>query len=395
MTILSDGGLDVSRRSRRADGGLSLSAAICISLLVFGASAFVALLFRAQVGYLTDLGFSGFTVPDALSLEKSVYQVWAISWEHIPNIGTFLGVAILYFPITLWGGGYAVVANVAMLAISAAIFYLILDRITPAGRLTWSWLASIILVSSNLYIVACLFYPNKEIPLILLTTLGIWGLIYGKWPLVFISFFLCYWFRDGYALIMGMVLVVALSRRFAFVSGGLISCAFLILLFLAFPISDLSGVGASFQRNVEIGYLIAGDKFSALGDIVGYLARLLGNAFNLVVRPQMADVSGGIYMLGVGYWQFGIILLAGLLWSASNVLTRDISRGMTALVSIVVLLGISYGTFVQPRYMMPLIFPLTLGLSEGVFGRYVAITAAVLFPLMFLFAGMLPPLADG
>ncbi|MBN9332134.1 hypothetical protein [Devosia sp.] len=395
MTTLSDGGIDVSYRTHLADGRFSLPALFCISLLIFGVSAFVAFLLRSQAGNLADLGFSGLAVPDAFSLEQAVYQVWTTSWHHIPNLNTFFGVAVLYFPMTLWGSGYVVVANVAMLAVSVTVFYSILEHITPAERLNGSWLASIILVSTNLYLVACLFYPNKEVPLILLTTLALWGLIYGKWPLVMLLVLLCFWFRDGYALILGMVLVVALSRRFAFVSGGIISCSFLVLLFLAFPIADLSAVDASIQRNVEIGSLIAGDKFSALGDVAAYLARLVGNAFNLGLRPQIADVRGGIYLLGVGYWQFGIVLLAGLVWSARNVLTDDISRGITALVSIVVLLGISYGTFVQPRYMMPLIFPLTLGLSETVGARYLSIGAAVLLPLLFLFAGMLPPLADG
>ena len=394
MTVWSDHAIEQSQDSRATGRGLTLVAAFCLSLLVFCASAAVAFLLRTDWAQLAGLGFSGTSVPDALSLEKSVYVAWSNSWDNIPNIRTFLGTVIVYFPITLWGSGYAAFANVIMLAAAATLFYSILQRVVDRDRQTGIWLVAIALVSSNFYVIACIFYPNKEIPLILLSTLALWGLLYGKWPLVVVSIVLCYWFRDGYALIMAMVLVVALSRRFAFVSGGVISGLFLVLLFLAFPIADLSAVDASLQRNVQIGSLIAGDKFSAFGDIAAYLARLIGNAINLGLRPQMADVNGGINLLAIGYWQFGIILLGGLIWSARNVLTDDVSRGTTALVSIVVLLGISYGTFVQPRYMMPLIFPLTLGLSDSPLGRYIVIPAAILFPLLFLVAGVLPPLAD-
>ncbi|MBE7734523.1 hypothetical protein [Devosia faecipullorum] len=384
---------DVPRSNLRI-GHLSSTAAFLLALVAFGLSAFPALLLKTQWAQMAGLGFSGFTVPDAISLETSVHLAWTIGWQHIPNIRTFLGTVLVYFPVTVWGSVYAVTANVVMLAVAATLFHSILKRVVHEERQTGAWFIALSIVATNVYLIACLFYPNKEIPLILLTTAGLWGLLHGKWLLVMSAIFLSYWFRDGYALILGMVLIVALSRRFAFVSGGVISTFFLLLLFLAFPITDMSAVDASLQRNVQIGSVIAGDKFSALGDIAAYAARLVGNAVNLALRPQMADVRGGWYLLGFGYWQFGAVLLCGLMWSVRNALSNDVSRSMLALITIVVVLGVTYGTFVQPRYMMPLIFPLTLGLSDSLLGRYVGVPAAIFLPIVFAWGGMLPPLAE-
>jgi hypothetical protein len=378
---------------QKVESGLSPGAAFVLALIAFGFSALAALVLKTQWAQLADLGFSGFFVPDAIGLEKSVHLAWTAGWDRIPDIRTFAGTVLVYFPITLWGDTYAALVNVVMLATSASLFCSMLRRIVPRDRLFLTWFVATALVSTNLYIVSSIYFPNKEIPLILLTAVALWGLTYGKWLVAFAAIVLCYWFRDGYALIMGMVLVVALSRRFTFVSGGVIASLFLALLLLSFPISDLSSVDRSLQRNVEIGSRTIGDRFSAFGDMAAYVLRLVGNAFNLGLRPQMADIEGNVYLLGIGYWHFGIILIGGLIWSARNMLSSDIRRSILALAMIVALLGISYGTFVQPRYMMPLIFPLTLGLSESPLGRYVAIAAGLIFPVVFMLSDMLPPLA--
>lgn len=375
------------------DGRLASSAAFVIALVAFSFSALGAIWLGS--GQLAGLGFSGFAVPDAISLEKSVHLAWSVNWEQIPNIRTFLGTVLVYYPVIIFGDLYALFANVLLLSVSAVLFKSVICRLDTLNNPNRTWIVALILVASNVYIIGCLLYPNKEIPLIFLTTVVLIGLMSRRWYLAALAIFLTYWFRDGYALILSIVAIVVFFRRFTFVSGGIISALFLVLLFVAFPIQDFSGIDRSLQRNVAIGAVIAGDKFSALGDVAAYSVRLIGNALNLGLRPQMIDVRGGIYLLGVGYWQFGIILLAGLIWSAQNLLSSGIARGSLALVILTTLLGISYGTFVQPRYMMPLILPLSLGLSESRLGRYMAIPAAVTFPIIFLIIGGLPPLAGG
>lgn len=374
---------------------LTPSAAFVLALIGFSLTALLSYWLKHDANQLSSLGFSGFTVPDAVSINNSIYLAWTVGWREIPNINTFLGTVLLYYPVMVIGEVYPLIINPALMALSATLFYSTITRLDDLQDPVRVWIVALILVATNFYIVSCLAYPNKEVPLIFLTSAAIFGMVTGKWYLTALSLLLCYWFRDGYALILFMVTIVVLCRRFLFVSGGIIATAFLLLLFVAFPMQYFSSFGDALERNIAIGEVIAGDKFSAHGDLVAFIARLIGNALNLGLRPQMLDVQGGIYLLGVGYWQFGVILLAGLIWSARNLCSSSMARGTLALVIVVTLLGISYGSFVQPRYMMPLMFLLTLGLSESRLGRYVAIPAAVVFPIVFLIVGALPPLADG
>ncbi|WEK03794.1 MAG: hypothetical protein P0Y65_16600 [Candidatus Devosia phytovorans] len=379
--------------SARSGLRLSATASFFIALIVFGLAGLAAFWLTTGSGHLSALGFSGFTVPDAISLERSVHLAWRSNWSHIPNISTFLGTVLVYYPIILFGKAYALVANITLLALSAVLFNATLHRVAGSQYSGRIWLVALTMVSTNFYIISCLPYPNKEIPLIFLTSVNLLALVGGRWYLAGLSIFLSFWFRDGFALILGMVAVVLICRRFAFVSGGMIATLFLIMLLIAFPITELAGVDRTLQRNVEIGAEIAGDKFSALGDIIAYGSRLVGNAVNLGLRPQVVDVQGGLYLLGIGYWQFGIILLAGLIWGVKNIFSSNVAKGCLALTIMVSLLGISYGTFVQPRYMMPMIFLLTLGLSESWIGRFVVVPVAVAMPILFMLMGGLPPLA--
>lgn len=375
---------------------LSSSAAFILALIAFGLSGGVSLWLGASSPYLLRLGFSGFVVPDAISLEKSVHLAWTSDWSDIPNVRTFMGTVLIYYPTTLFGDAYALAANVTLLALAAVSFNATILRCVGGARRSIAiWLWGVLLVSTNIYIISCLPYPNKEIPLIFLSSVTLFALLRGHWLLAALCIFLCYWFRDGYALILGVVAIVLFCRRITFVSGGIIATLFLVLLLVAFPIQDLSGVDGSLQRNVAIGGAIAGDKFSALGDVLGYGARLVGNAINLGLRPQFFDTQGGIYLLGIGYWQFGVVLLAGLVWSAGRLFSGDNARGGLALAITVTLLGVSYGTFVQPRYMMPLIFILTLGLSDSRLGYYFVIPITVFMPILFFIVGGLPAPVGG
>lgn len=370
--------------------GLSFGASFFLAALMFAVCAFAALLVQDQSANLASLGFSGFAVPDAVSLDKSVHQAWSVDWSSIPNIRTFLGVVLLYAPVVFFGQLYSTLINIIMLSFSAALFLSMLAKLV-SSKVIEVWICSIVLVASNIYIVSCILYPNKEIPSIFLTTVLLYSLI-SRWLVVSIfCLFLSYWFRDGHSLILILVISVTLVRRFAFVSGGVLSVLFMLLLFLTFPISDIQFFDSSLQRNVELGWHLAGDKFTSLGEIFAFFVRLAGNALNLSFRPQLFDVDGRIYILGVGYWQFGVVLLGGILWACRNAVANNLPRSIIALAIITFLLGLSYSAFVQPRYMMPFIFPLTLGLTASALGRYTAIPAAIVFPVVFSALGLLPP----
>ena len=373
---------------------LTAGAALAISLIVFSIAGVASAWLGYGTPHLGGYGFSGFTIPDAISLESSVHQAWTSGWAVIPHILTFVGTVLLYYPTTLIGGTYSLFINVLLLSAASVLFRSVIIKIGCSDSVGRTWIIALGIVSTNMYLIICMGYPNKEIPLIFLTTVFIFGIVHEKWHLLFISVFVSYWFRDGYALILCMITLVVLCRRFTFASGGILSVSFFAIVLIAFPIQDMSAVDPALQRNVRIGSIIAGDKFSVLGDVAGYGARLVGNALNLGLRPQIVDVNGGIHLLGLGYWQFGIVLLAGLIWGVCNVLSRDIARGCVALVILTSLLGISYSTFVQPRYMMPLMFLLTLGLSKSRLGRYAVLPASIICPLVFLSLGVLPPLAE-
>ena len=102
---------------------------------------------------------------------------------------------------------------------------------------------------------------------------------------------------------------------------------------------------------------------------------------------------GGIHLLAIGYWQFGVVILAGLLWAIKSLVAPHAREGALALLLVVALLGVSYGSFVQPRYMMPLIYWLSLGLSQDHRTRLIALAACTLAPVLFWALDGLPPLA--
>ncbi len=374
--------------------GLSATAAFFFALLIFSVSALIALSFKLYAPNLILVGFSGTQVPDALSLTNSVHFAWTVDLARIPNIRTFLGTVLVYFPITKFGDDYAAMVNIVMLALASSLFNSTLRK-TGLKNVTWMWFGATALVSSNFYVIFCIFYPNKEIPLVFLTCLFLRSAIFGNWPLAALLTFVCFWFRDGYGLVLAIVLSVLIVRSLANAPAALAVSTLFLLGFVAFPITYLSGVDSALQRNVELGSLISGHRLTAFGDVFAYFARLTGNALNLGIRPQILDVNGNVYLLGLGYWQFGLVLIAGLLASIRLIWSRDLPISILSFAILLCMFGISYGSFVQPRYMMPMIFPLALGFCSDKLARTLALLATTLLPWLFAALNLLPPLASG
>jgi len=375
--------------------GLSAGAYALFSLLVILLAAYCGVVLQSDWAAVRALGFSGFFVPDAVGLASTVDLAWKSDWQSWPHFITLLGVVLLYGPATVLGSWAATGINVLLLWCASQIFLASLYSIFDTRNARQIALLATALVASNIYIIEILQFPNKEIPLLLLSNVVLYvSVAHGSLLPAAVLSMIVYVFRDGYAMILLVAMTLLFCRKYLGRIPALIMLAAMPTFMILLPISDLAEVDSAVGRNVEIGEAISGDKFESLG-LFSYLARLAGNVANLGLRPQMVDVSGGIYVLGIGFWQFGVVLLSGLLWAGYNVFSSDAKRAGTALVIVASILGIAYGSFVQPRYMMPLMFWLSLGMVESRIFRWVSLVSCTVAPMIFLALGGLPPLAGG
>ncbi|MEO9298583.1 hypothetical protein [Devosia alba] len=365
-----------------------------VSLAAGMLCAYLGSLLQMNADWLAGLGFSGFFVSDAMSLESSVRLAWQIDWNNWPNLNTFIGVVFLYFPILIFGELGAAIVNIILLFYASLFFaYSVRDIYGKISSFV-IFSVSTIAVYSNIYILEVINFPNKEIPLILITNMFVYFAICRRDILVPLALIvISYYFRDGFSIILSIIFAVVLIRLHVGKYAALIAAAVLALLLSTLSIQSLSWISSAFDRNATIGEGLIGERFAALGQIASYIARLVGNAANLGLRPQLEDEIGGIHLLAVGYWQFGIVILAGLLWAMKTIATPHAREGALALLLVVALLGISYGSFVQPRYMMPLIYWLSLGLAQDHRIRLIALAACTLAPIFFWALDGLPPLA--
>ncbi len=376
------------------DKQLSLGAYRFFSFLVIILAAYCAFLFQSNWEAVKSLGFSGLFVPDAVGLELTVDLAWTSDWHALPNLTTLIGVVLLYGPVRVFGGWAVTAVNVLLLWCASQVFVGSVSLLFETQKARHVALVATALVSSNVYIIEILQFPNKEIPLLLLSNLVVYfALVRGGMPLAILFALLGYPFRDGFAII----LLLALALVFCWESIGRtparIALFALPVLMTLVEIRALAGVDPAVARNVEIGEYIAGDKFESFGFLFSYPIRLAGNVLNFGLRPQLANVFGDIHLLTIGYWQFGVVLLAGLLWAGSRVFSRDASGTKVALILVVSIFSISYGSFVQPRYMMPLMFWLSFGALESRASRWISLVTCMIGPLVFLELGGLPPLA--
>lgn len=356
--------------------------------------AYVGSLLQMNAESLARLDFSGLFVSDAMSLENSVRLAWRLDWHNWPNLMTFVGAAFLYFPIVVFGAAAAATINILLLLAAALFFLASVNRIFGEDRSRSIFYVALLCVFGNLYIIEVINFPNKEIPLIFLTNAVVYfAICRGNFVIPLLATVISYFFRDGFLFILALMLMLAIFRLYINRPAAVVALVGMTVLFSILPIADIASFSAALDRNAGIGQNLIGERFSALGDTLSYIARIAGNTANLGLRPQFADETGGFYVLALGYWQFGVVLLSGVLWALKTAWAPDARKGALAMLLLVALLGVSYSSYVQPRYMMPLIFWLSLGLSLDIRTRVIAIASCVLAPIAFAALNVLPPLA--
>jgi hypothetical protein len=390
---------DASAEANLSPGSVPLtrgSFALLTAIVVL-AAAMISLLLRNSTALLSAVGVSGVTVPDAVSLTQTTTQFWMHPQEWpVDQLVTYLGVLVVYAP-TVWLPSVeaALAINSILLWAAAQVFAMALDPHVGTCRARSLALVATAIVASNIYVLEVFTFANKELPLILLANLFVYWAVYRKnIILAIIPALTTYVFRDGFAAILLMTAFALLVRQ---LFGRLLSLALLggwFALFLFLPSADLAGLDESIARNIRIGTAIAGDRFESWGTGISYTVRLVGNLLNLGLRPQFTDTSGGLYLLALGYWQSGVLIIAGVAGAVTQIVRRD-ANGAVSLLILLTLLGISYSAFVQPRYMMPLAFVLCASSARiGPWLWPVTLLCAVA-PYFFAALGALPPLASG
>ncbi len=390
---VSTGSMTTSRDQRAEPFGLTAPAFSLLSLLVLVLAALIAaLLQRADV--LRQFGFSGTSVPDAESLTLTTRLFWQNPGWLTQQLWTYLGVLIVYgVAVVQHSTALLLTINVIILWLAAHVFAAALTVDVGPHRARAMALGGVVIVGTNVYILEVLAFANKEVPLILLTNCVVYLAVYRQQIvgaiLVAAS---AYIFRDGYSIVLIAALGLTVVRDLLGRSTVLIVLAVITALLALLPASEIASLDPAIMRNVGIGEVMVGDKFESAVPGLSYMTRLAGTALNLGFRPQVFDTHFDFYLLGFGFWQIGVLIITGTV--AAAVTLADKSKGgQVALIVIVTLLGISYSTFVQPRYMMPLIFwlfALTTRLGRW---RWPIVLLCMVAPLGFASMSALPPLA--
>lgn len=355
------------------------------AILIF--SSFIIFLIQSNVDQMSNIGLGGLFVPDSISLANSVELYWNVedrSWEKWRAI---LGVVIVYYLGGIFGQlGYAVI-NIFLLSSSFILVVKSVKRNAITSPLNFSMLA----VLSNFYLIEVLLFPNKEIPLIFLTSLYAWLLISKKniiW--VFVSIIFVFLIRDGYAIILfAATIFIYLFENFHGKKILVILSLMTILMSLV-PIAVFQGIDTSLSRNVAVGEIIISKYDDFINGQFGYFFKIIGNTFNLATRPQFVDCSSNFHLLSIGYWQFGILIIAGIVWAIKSLFEDEIDSKRLAVLILIVLIGISYSSFVQPRYLMPMIYFFSNTFVKCKKCAFIAVLLGVVGPVFFSCIDQLP-----
>jgi hypothetical protein len=362
-------------------------------------SVSLALFFQGQADWLAEFGISGLFVPDAVSLKGTTMVYWlmpaeARSWE---TFRTLFGVMLVYWPGMMWGTAGIAVTNILLLMCASAIFFKSI-KVFAVNR-NAVFLVSVLALSmvlGNIYLIEVILFPNKEIPLIALTNLFIYFLvvrenIIGALLTAAVAFF----FRDGYGIVLAICTIFVYANWFFTRKMTVLFLGAFSLVLAFFPHSYLAEIDYTFERNIALGSVIEQSYEELLAGPVGYYFKVLGNALNLALRPQFLDEMGGLYLLHIGFWQLGVVIIAGLAWSAYKIFRGSDTEKNLACVIWIVLLAISYSSYVQPRYLMPLIFWLAMTLASSPKSRWIGISIGIIGTVLFSAADLLPPRAYG
>ncbi|EOX4283936.1 hypothetical protein ACPF4P_003223 [Vibrio cholerae] len=339
-------------------------------VIIFTALFFSILTYVIQfhVDILGYMGMSGLFIPDTLSMQSSIMR--AVNFGIDGSYRTIIGVLYLYYPSYWLGHYYCYIVNMSMLWMSVFFFLKTLQVIKlPLSKQD----LSIVLFSVffNFYIIGAFLHPNKEIPLILLTNIFIYKLVSNSKLFSLLSIiFIVFLFRDAYAIIL-LATLFFIRTRFVFsllCRNPLVIFIVIVVFISFFDLKYISSLGVLreynyiLERNSDIS-VGESSLVSLIPSQLRYFVKVWNNLFGSALRPQPLDLNGRLNFIGLGLWQFGVLLFFGSI-SLFGILCRKSNFDYLNIISIaffICALFVSFGSLTQARYLMPYMFWLSMG----------------------------------
>jgi hypothetical protein len=310
-------------------------------------------------------GFGGMFVNDSLGMEDTLRR-----FVEDPDgvFSTVYGVMFLYSPSYYLSHVYNLIVNLLLLTFAANFFLKTLSELDIKLSPRKIMLIMTIVVF-NFYILEVLYFPNKEIPLILLTNAFLYYfIVQRRTVIVFSILVLTLFIRDGHGLVLTLTFF-----SLTFFRGYLLRKPyfFLLSIFILFSILSIDviesiGILGDYNyilaRNVSLATDADGSLLTGAPVYISYALKVVNHYISSAVRPQFIDLNDRIYIVGIGLWQNGVVIFLGI--SSWLYLIRQQENYKIVAIGVAIILGmlfISVGTFTQPRYMMPYIFWLTTG----------------------------------
>lgn len=379
---------------------------------IWATAAFVFFVFSCFVWISHQINFGlasalGLVVPDSVNLTGALQELWIRNILFDLESG-YYAIAVLYGWTWLIHPSLCFGVNAAMMLANIALFRRVV--VVMLGAPAWSVFGLL----GNPYLILVMPGPNKEIPLLLLTLLLMDALFRSsrRWSLAFALCIPLYLLRDGYGLIM-LVLVGAVwillhrERLLPVVVFGISSAAAALLL----PLSTLI---PAIERNIRIysdvfhgqeaigsvAAALALTPFDPVGGLILYVLRIIYNLVSMAFFPVFVTRAGDFYWIGLAYWIYGLLVLMSLIGCAWRWLFLSSNHGLNlaASLSISVWLMVSLALFVQPRYLMP-VLPVAFGVLSALSVRSrtntIGLAIGVSLVVMFIYAiqGKIPPSA--
>lgn len=314
---------------------------------------------------------AGLFIPDVVNLARSFDNHW-ISGTEVAQTDGYLGVWYLYGWTWLLHPSLCYLINVVLMV--GAIWRYTGSIITRGSAPAWSLIG----VVGNPYLLLAMPGPNKEIPLLFLTTYVV-DVIVNRPRMSFVKALiasaLMLMFRQPFGLLM-VLFVVMCHGCVRDVRRSLI-CTLTGLSIISALNGYLASIVPYFQLNVDrftdlatssnpvgaVATSLGFDPLTINGGFVLFFVRSVYNVTSLAWFPVLFSQSGDWQWLGFSYWIFGLSVICALPSSLEIVAgRRDV--GMTnAVMSCLVLSTlalISCNLYVQPRYLMP-VLPFCVG----------------------------------
>lgn len=364
-----------------------------ILIVILCSSAFALL----QLHSIGSSEYLGTFVVDAVSLKHSLKAYDILNGgvgrfiEIFGEAKSFAALAIIYlFTATQWGYLCDLLTNIILILLTCREVLKINKKYGDCGNnLLFIYFAIFIFI--NPYINSVSAFPNKEIPLMLLSSIFAAGLLSGAYIKVFVVIFITYFVRDGYAIVL--LLATCLYYWFQkFKITHILSISLLLFLSLLVSLEDFSFFGGAFARNTAVGSIYQNNNIFKVNNVA---FDFVYNYITLGVRTQFFS-STSLYVLNVGLWLLGVVLLIALPTALMEMKDQSRLKVLIGSLLLCVMLALLYSSYNQPRYFMPLL-PLMLITLLKVHPRttFTILCFTIFLNPVLYYLGMLPPLQIG